>query len=222
MANARAFLDTNGLVHYNSELMKSLNPESPFKKGLLSKAELPCYSSTYKEVYSKNTGVFYDYEGSNSSDFHFLEENYEEEIYTYTVVLDGTVYENVEVNYESGYYNTWTLLQRDPNTDDILFKIEWSNYSYSVFSTRDENVFDWQDRTDEKRGEVIHSLKIYIKDDQHEYVHKLDSKYLPVSEGISGVDSGVTLGSQVYTYVNNQVAAVQTVLDNVESILVTL
>lgn len=228
MANTRAFLDTNGLIHYNNELLQALN-QSDFKKGLISKSDLPCYTSSLREVYNKNTAVFFDYAGSNAADFEFLQTLFQENnLCSFTIILDGEVYENVGMyNSGSGDHEVWRLSVPDPDNPEggdsaYLFKIEYTSYSYSMFSTKAENVDEWNPRTDEKRGEITHNLKIYVQDLGSEYVHKLDHKYLHTSEGISGSDSGIVLGSQVYTYVNNQVAVMQTVLDNVESILVTL
>jgi hypothetical protein len=222
----KAFLDTNGLIHYNSNLMKFLNPSCEFKKGLISKSELPCYVSSYQEVYNKNSQVFYDYAGENGADFEFFKTNKENDIYDYTIIFDGVVYENVKLNYSSGTRTIYSLGQLDPADENTkLFYFQYSvdgNSTYSVFGTKDEDPYEWSDRTDEKRGEVIHNIQIYIKDTQHEYVRKLDSKYLNTSNGISESDSGLTSGSQVYTYVNNQVAVMQTVMDTVESVLATI
>ena len=224
----RAFLDTNGLIHYNSSLMKSLNPDCEFKKGLVSKSDLPCYTSNSKEEYSKTTAVFYDIESTNSRDFTFLKDNYEGNKENYTVIFDGIIYEGLYVRHaEYGQYaNRWLLGSTDPNdSDSYLFAFEYydnGSTSYSAFYTEDENVYDWDDRTDEKRGEVLHNVKIYLSDPQNEYVHKLDSKYIKTSEGISGSDAGITTGSQVYTYVNNQIAVMQNVVDTIESTLATI
>ncbi len=219
----KAFLDTNGLIHYNSNLMKSLNPSCEFKKGLISKSDLPCYTSNSKEEYNKTSAVFYDTESTSSEDFSFLKTNEQNNKDAYTVIFDGTIYENL---YSRSYNGGFLLGLVDPDdANSYIFSFEYYNDGeshYSIFSTQNENVHNWEDRTDEKRGETAHNIKIYLKDSQNEYVHKLDSKYLNTSNGISGSDSGLTLGSQVYTYVNNQVAAMQTVLDTVESVLVTI
>ena len=219
----RAFLDTNGLIHYNSNLMKSLNPDCEFKKGLVSKSELPCYTSNSKEEYNKTSAVFYDTGSTNSEDFSFLQINNQNDKDLYTVILDGVIYETVGLR----SYNGGLLLGlTDPDdSNSYIFSFEYyddGESHCSIFSTQDENVHNWEDRTDEKRGEILHNIKIYLKDSQNEYVHKLDSKYLNTSNGISGSDSGLTLGSQVYTYVNNQVAVMQTVMDAVESVLATI
>ena len=176
MADKQSFLSKQGLALYNAKLTKEkLQPATELKRGLMKLTDLPCYTSNIEQKYSGSfeTGS-HGQDDEKMLDFSFLAEDVNGDVVTkatadeavfpsYTVYLDGKVFEHVSCSVYSGSYLAFSL--RLSNNSEIAY----SDYPWSRL-----DVYGPDGLEDDG---VSHNIKIYKEG--VETVHKLDKKYAP-------------------------------------------
>ena len=225
MANdVKRIINTQGLQQYDqrlkSYLKDKLTPATETKRGLVKISDFPCYSSNlevkwdntittgeHKEItedhdYGDEYGLSFDFLSLAADGIDMINVYEPDNVTypTYTVIVDGKAYSGCVVRaWSSGdaneFMNIFAL-----DEDHLPFCIQFNGPDLGITGTPCESRFEvW---TDEIGAGVTHNLQVY-KEVQTEIVHKLDSKYLTMSNSISSGDTGLVTGDQVYNYIDS-------------------
>ncbi len=176
MADKQSFLSKQGLALYNAKLIKEkLHPATELKRGLMKLTDLPCYTSNIEQKYSGSFETGSHGEGDEKKlDFSFLAEDVNGDVVTkstadeavfpsYTVYLDGKVFEHISCSVYSGAYLEFSLSFSND------YEISYSDYPWSKLTVYGPDGL-------EDDG-VSHHVEIYKEG--VETTHQIDEKYIP-------------------------------------------
>ena len=207
------YLNYEGLSTYNRKIKKYIQNRTPDatedKKGLLKISDLPAYTSSRTTRFSDDFEKGY-YDDEFIDVFSFLAKSDDGTDYstgvisdsavfpTYTVVIDGKVFENVECStYDSDSFNDFEII-KSATSEDIGFSLQYrSGTGYNHFS---KFYVETEEGGEEDDG-TPHHLEVY--QENAEEIHKLDIKYLNIAQSIADGATGLATGDQVYDYVQS-------------------
>ena len=185
------YLNYEGLSTYNRKIKKYIQSRTPDatedKKGLLKISDLPAYTSNRYTRFSEDFESGHYDEGEFQDIFSFLAKAADGTDYstgeipdsavfpTYTVVIDGKVFENVECFHASDPWPFFSL-EKVSSGDEMGFHVDYSaGTEYNHYS----RFFTHTEEQGEEDSGILHHLEVY--QENTEEIHKLDNKYLDIS-----------------------------------------